>query len=186
MRAKLLVELDLLEENGPQLREPYSKHLEDGIFELRAKAGVGHHARAVLLFVGKKIVLTNGFTKKTQKTPRAEIATAKKYRAEYIERKESLMSDFRKFLDEQLEDPEFKAEWDALQPERALVQAMIDARKRTGMTQQQLAEKTGISQSDISKFETGGGNPSIKTLQRLAAGMGMILQVEFKPVTSAH
>ena len=75
---------------------------------------------------------------------------------------------------------------DALQPERALVQAMIDARKRTGMTQQQLAEKTGISQSDISKFETGGGNPSIKTLQRLAAGMGMILQVEFKPVTSAH
>ena len=96
------------------------------------------------------------------------------------------MSDFRKFLDEQLEDPEFKAEWDALKPERALVQAMIDARKRTGMTQQQLAEKTGISQSDISKFETGGGNPSIKTLQRLAAGMGMILQVEFKPVTSAH
>lgn len=96
------------------------------------------------------------------------------------------MSDFRKFLDEQLEDPEFKAEWDALQPECALVQAMIDARKRTGMTQQQLAEKTGISQSDISKFETGGGNPSIKTLQRLAAGMGMILQVEFKPVTSAH
>ena len=96
------------------------------------------------------------------------------------------MSDFRKFLDEQLEDPEFKAEWDALQPEHALDQAMIDARKRTGMTQQQLAEKTGISQSDISKFETGGGNPSIKTLQRLAAGMGMILQVEFKPVTSAH
>lgn len=96
------------------------------------------------------------------------------------------MSDFRKFLDEQLEDPELKAEWDALQPERALVQAMIDARKRTGLTQQQLAEKTGISQSDISKFETGGGNPSIKTLQRLAAGMGMILQVEFKPAAGTH
>ena len=59
-------------------------------------------------------------------------------------------------------------------------------RTAANMTQQQLAEKTGISQSDISKFETGGGNPSIKTLQRLAAGMGMILQVEFKPVTSAH
>ena len=81
------------------------------------------------------------------------------------------MSDFRKFLDEQLEDPELKAEWDALQPERALVQAMIDARKRTGLTQQQLA---------------GGGNPSIKTLQRLATGMGMILHVEFKPATGTH
>lgn len=54
MRAKLLVELDLLEENGPQLREPYSKHLEDGIFELRAKQGVGHHTRAVLLFCRKE------------------------------------------------------------------------------------------------------------------------------------
>ena len=96
------------------------------------------------------------------------------------------MSDFRRCRDEQVEDPELKAEWDALQPERALVQAMIDARKRTGLTQQQLAEKTGISQSDISKFETGGGNPSIKTLQRLATGMGMILHVEFKPATGTH
>lgn len=90
MRAKLLVELDLLEENVPQLREPYSKHLEDGIFELRAKQGSDITRVLYFFFVGKKIVLTNGFTKKTQKTPRAEIATAKKYRAEYIERKESL------------------------------------------------------------------------------------------------
>ena len=90
MRAKLLVELDLLEENGPQLREPYSKHLEDGIFELRAKQGSDITRVLYFFFVGKKIVLTNGFTKKTQKTPRAGIAAAKKYRAEYIERKENL------------------------------------------------------------------------------------------------
>lgn len=90
MRAKLLVELDLLEENGPQLREPYSKHLEDGIFELRAKQGSDITRVLYFFFVGKKIVLTNGFTKKTQKTPRAEITAAKKYRAEYIERKENL------------------------------------------------------------------------------------------------
>ena len=70
------------------------------------------------------------------------------------------MSDFRKFLDEQLEDPEFKAEWDALQPERALVQAMIDARKRTGMTQQQLAEKTGITQDLAASGGSHGNDPS--------------------------
>lgn len=91
------------------------------------------------------------------------------------------MSDFRKYLDEQMKDPEFKAEWDALQPERAIIQAMIDARKQTGLTQKQLADKTGIAQSDISKFETGGGNPSLKTLQKLAAGMGMVLHIEFRP-----
>ena len=45
------------------------------------------------------------------------------------------MSDFRNFLNKQLEDPEFKAEWEALQPELSLVQAMIDARKVSGLTQ---------------------------------------------------
>lgn len=92
-----------------------------------------------------------------------------------------IMTNFKDLLAEQLKDPEFRAEWDALQPERALVQAMLDARQKTGMTQKQLAEKTGIAQSDISKFETGGGNPSLKTLQRLAAGMDMVLHIEFRP-----
>ena len=78
------------------------------------------------------------------------------------------MSDFRKFLDEQLEDPEFKAEWDALQPERALVQAMIDARKRTGMTQQQLAALLGVSRQTIISLENGKYNPSILLAHSIA------------------
>ena len=91
------------------------------------------------------------------------------------------MTDFNELLEEQLKDPEFRAEYEALEPEFAIVQAMIDARKRTGMTQKQLSEKTGIAQSDISKLETGGGNPSLRTLQRLAAGMGTVLHIEFRP-----
>lgn len=93
------------------------------------------------------------------------------------------MSDFRKYLDKQLKDPEFKAEWDALQPELAIMQAMIDARKSTGLTQKQLSERTGIAQADISKLESGNGNPSLRTLQRLAAGMGMKVKIEFQPVS---
>ena len=94
----------------------------------------------------------------------------------------TLATEFKELLADQLKDPEFRAEWDALQPTMALVQAMIDARRSTGLTQKQLAQKTGIAQSDISKFETGGGNPSLKTLQRLAAGMGMVLHIEFLPM----
>lgn len=94
------------------------------------------------------------------------------------------MDDFEKLLDDQLKDPEFRAEYEALEPEFAIVQAMIDARKRTGLTQRELAERTGIAQSDISKFETGGGNPSLRTLQRLAAGMGTVLRIEFLPTVS--
>ena len=92
-----------------------------------------------------------------------------------------MMTNFKDFLEEQLKDPELRAEWDALQPERAIVQAMIDARRKTGLTQRQLSEKTGIAQSDISKLENGDGNPSLKTLQRLAAGMDMVLHIEFRP-----
>lgn len=91
------------------------------------------------------------------------------------------MSDFRKYLDEQLKDPAFKAEWDALQPEFAIMQAMIDARRQSGLTQKQLAEKTGIAQGDISKLENGSANPSVRTLLRLADGMGMRLKIEFVP-----
>ena len=89
------------------------------------------------------------------------------------------MSDFRNYLNEQLKRPSFKAEWDALQPELAIAQAMIDARKESGLTQKQLSERTGIAQADISKLERGNANPSLRTLQRLAAGMGMNVKIEF-------
>ena len=78
------------------------------------------------------------------------------------------MSDFRNFINKQLEDPEFKAEWEALQPELSL-------------TQKELSERTGIAQADISKLENGNANPSLRTLQRLAAGMGMQVKIEFIP-----
>ena len=91
------------------------------------------------------------------------------------------MITFNDFLAEQMQDEEFKTEYNALDPEFSIIQAMIDARKNAGLTQKELAEKTGITQGDISKMENGNGNPSLKTLQRLAEGMGMILKVEFLP-----
>ena len=89
------------------------------------------------------------------------------------------MSDFRNYLNRQLQRPSFKAEWDTLQPELTIAQAMIDTRKESGLTQKQLSERTGIAQADISKLERGNANPSLRTLQRLAAGMGMNVKIEF-------
>ncbi len=96
------------------------------------------------------------------------------------------MSDFNDYLKEQLKDPEFNKEWDSLETEYSIIQAMIDARKSSGLTQKQLSERTGIAQADISKLENGSANPSLKTLKRLAAGMDMILKVEFLPVKTAY
>lgn len=91
------------------------------------------------------------------------------------------MSGFEKYLAERMKDPAFKAEYDALEPEFSIIQAMIDARKASGLTQQQLAEKTGIAQADISKLKNGSANPSLRTLRRLADGLGMRLKLEFVP-----
>ena len=92
------------------------------------------------------------------------------------------MTKFDDFLKEQLQDPELKAEYDALEPEFSIMQAMIEARKSSGLTQKQLSEKTGIAHADICKLESGSANPSLRTLQRLAAGMGMRIKIEFQPV----
>ena len=84
--AKTLRSIDLLEKNGPLLREPYSKSLEDGIFELRTKQGSNITRVLYFFFIGKKVILTNGFVKKSQKTLKAEKELAKKYKADYERR----------------------------------------------------------------------------------------------------
>lgn len=91
------------------------------------------------------------------------------------------MSNFNDYLSQKMKNPAFKAEYDALEPEFSIIQAMIDARKTSGLTQKQLAEKTGIAQADISKLENGSANPSLRTLRRLAEEMGMQLKLEFIP-----
>ena len=97
-----------------------------------------------------------------------------------------MSTNFDDFLKEQLKDPEIKKEWDALQPEMAIIQAIIDARRNSGLTQKELSKRTGIAQGDISKLENGNSNPSLFTLQRLAAGMGMLLRIEFLPLYTAQ
>ncbi|WP_375792802.1 type II toxin-antitoxin system RelE/ParE family toxin [Ruminococcus sp.] len=88
MQAKIFKNLELLEIRENELREPFSKHIEDGIFEIRNK--VGNDITGIFYFfvIGQKIILTNGFIKKTQKTPKAEITLAKKYRNDYLNREE--------------------------------------------------------------------------------------------------
>ncbi|MBO7254113.1 MAG: helix-turn-helix transcriptional regulator [Clostridia bacterium] len=62
-----------------------------------------------------------------------------------------------------------------------IIQSLIKARRASGMTQKELSKLTGIAQGDISKLEKGNANPSLRTLIRLAEGMGMQLKIEFCP-----
>ena len=82
-----------------------------------------------------------------------------------------------------LQNPMVKAEYDALQPEYDIIQAMIDARVQQNMTQKELSTKTGITQADISRIENGTRNPSLNMVKKLAQGLGMQLKLEFIPTT---
>lgn len=91
------------------------------------------------------------------------------------------MKTLQQLKEEQMNDPAFAKEYDAIQPEMDVIRAIVDARTSQNMTQKELAERTGINQADISKLENGTRNPSVNLLKRLADGMGMALKIEFVP-----
>lgn len=86
MRKKALGQISTLELYGRTLREPYSKYIKDGIFELRIKFSSDISRIFYFFYVGDKAILTNGFIKKTQKTPQNEIEKALEYKADYERR----------------------------------------------------------------------------------------------------
>lgn len=92
-----------------------------------------------------------------------------------------VMKTLNDMLEKQLEDDEFRKEYEAIQPEMDVIRAIVDARASQNLTQKELAERTGINQADISKIENGTRNPSLNLLKRLADGMGMALKIEFIP-----
>lgn len=89
------------------------------------------------------------------------------------------MDDFTRYLKKNLKNPEFRKEWDALETETQIMRSLIEARLEAGMTQKQLSEKTGINQSNLSRIERGNGNPSVATLERIAAALGKKVSISF-------
>ena len=93
-----------------------------------------------------------------------------------------MAKNFRDSLNEQLKNPEFKVEYDAVEPEFQIIKTMLDGRNKLNLTQKDLAELSGITQADISRLENGNANPSIRTLKKLAAAMNMTLDIKFVPL----
>ncbi len=91
------------------------------------------------------------------------------------------MSDLQELTNELMADEKFRQEYEAIQPELDITRAIMNARIRAGITQTQLSERSGISQADISRLESGNRNPSLNLLKRLAAAMDSTLRIEFVP-----
>ena len=85
------------------------------------------------------------------------------------------MSDLQNYLEEQLKNPEFKKEYDALEPEFKFYELLLKARIERGFTQKELSKLSGVTQADISRIENGKREPSLYVAQRLALAMGYSL-----------
>ena len=90
------------------------------------------------------------------------------------------MSDLKKYFEQQMQNPEFKAEHDATRLEFEIVRALVAARAEANITQQELSLRSGVRQSNISRIENGACLPTLATLQALARGMNKTLIIDFK------
>ncbi len=84
---------------------------------------------------------------------------------------------FKELKEKHLQDPEVKMEYDALEPEYQFIHDLIVCREEMALSQQGLADLTGINRADISRIENGNANPSLKTMKRIANGLGKRLEI---------
>lgn len=89
------------------------------------------------------------------------------------------MDDLDRFLEEQLQDPVFAEEWERAKPEYEVMKLLVEARSEMGMSQSELARRTGIKQPNISRLERGTCSPTLNTLSALAHGLGKELKISF-------
>ena len=73
--------------------------------------------------------------------------------------------------------PKVKEAYDALAPKYALINAMLDARNKRGMTQAEIARRAGTTQSAIARFESGRSNPTLEFATRLSSALGAKLEI---------
>ncbi|WP_123054661.1 helix-turn-helix transcriptional regulator [Clostridium sp. JN-1] len=90
------------------------------------------------------------------------------------------MSDLNKFFEKQMQDEEFRKEYNEMTPKYEIIKEIIQERNVQNLTQKQFADKVGIKQSNISRLESGNYNPSIEFLQKIAKALGKELHIEFR------
>jgi phage-related protein/DNA-binding XRE family transcriptional regulator len=171
MQAKLLRIIEMIGAMGlERMREPYVKHLEKTLWEMRMTGRDGISRAIYVTASGKRVVIVRAFVKKTQKTPRRS--------------KMSETIPFEKLSAKWRKNPSFMREYEALEEEFALAAALIGARAQAGLTQEELAQRMGTTQSAIARMEGGKAKPSTTTLAKLAKATGTRLRVSFEVVAT--
>jgi ribosome-binding protein aMBF1 (putative translation factor) len=161
-----------------RVHEPYIKHIEGRIWEMRLR-GRDRSARALYLTEsGRRVVILRVFVKKTQDAAARDRVGASSRAGGPMNKMIPVEESFAEWR----KDPNYVEAYDALEDEFSLAAALIEARARAGLTQQQLAHRMHTTQAVIARLESGRVKPSTRTLERLAAATGMRLRISFEPM----
>lgn len=181
VKARMLYSISLLETFGTKLRRPYVQDVKGGLFAIRVRFDRGEVGKIYYFQDKDRIVLTGGFFLHKSSTPKTELETARRCRADYLANPQRARgNDYPEHLRAANADPGFASLYKSMRPQQETIKALLSARMELGMTQNQLADITGVCQSNISRIESGVVSPTLDTLTRLAEALGKRLEVEFK------
>ena len=90
------------------------------------------------------------------------------------------MKNWKTLKKELLKDKKTREEYKRLKPRYQLISEIIEARKRKGLTQEDLAKKIGTKQSAIARIESGNANPTVDFLEKVASALDSNLTIQFK------
>ena len=177
IRAHFLRIVRMIQSHGlERLREPYVKHLEGRVWEMRLKGKDGIARAAYVTATGRRVVVVHVFTKKNPEDAaagdrdRLASGTGGSMTRKFIPVEESF-AEWRK-------DPAFMAAYDALEDEYALASALIEA--RGNMTQAQVAAAMGTTQAAVARLESGRIKPTTRTLEQYAKATHTKLRIKFE------
>ncbi len=175
--ARYLRLADLLLEFGPNLGMPHTKTVKEGLFELRIKSKEGIARVFYCTVINKRICMLHIFTKKSQKIPKKELKLAMSRLKEVKKMKHSELKE------KALKRKGFHAEYKSMEPEFALLRAMLLARQTAGLSQAQVAKRMGTKPPAITRLESslisGKHSPSLATIKKYAEAVGCHLEIGF-------
>lgn len=88
------------------------------------------------------------------------------------------MKTLKQFRKEAFKRPGVRKAYAEMQPEFQIIRALIISRNKKGMSQRKLAQKIGVTQSALARFETGNINPTLSFVQKITSGLGLKLVVK--------
>jgi phage-related protein/DNA-binding XRE family transcriptional regulator len=179
MQARFRRIVELIQGYGlERVHEPHVKHLEGPLWEMRMKGKDGISRAVYVTAKRQRVVVVRVFVKKTQKTPRREIEIALQRAKEAGSMKRTTVDDLHK---KWMKNPKYRREYEALDEEFSLAAALIEARARAGLTQEQVAQRMKTTQAVVARLEGGGSMPSTRTLEKYAKATGTRLKISFEP-----